>query len=193
MKPPTHIFKDFLTQPVPLSCPKAAVIGRSIAFDGEHVTSRLIRMANRKIIFEPCRSNLFVDLVPKSLDEIRHGLFKRGVRILGRRDLLFKDSRLSILQKSLEDPRSFTPRSIEIDVSCCERCKDLAATARPREQHVQASLAPLARNRTKGHPVETCAWDTRPVADRNEDDIAFVTLHVFKVLHENVFGLTFLQ
>ena len=69
MKPPTHIFKDFLTQPVPLSCPKAAVIGRSIAFDGEHIASRLIRMANHKINFEPCRSNLFVDLVPKSLDE----------------------------------------------------------------------------------------------------------------------------
>src|SRR5271166_2877295 len=149
MKPPAHVFQNFLTQPVPLSCPKAAVIGRSVAFDGQDVASRLIRMANRKINFEPCRSNLFVDLVPKSLDEIRHRLFKRKVGILGRRDLLFTDSRLSILQKSLEDPRSFTPRSIEIDVCCCERCKDLAATACPRKQHVQASLAPLARNRTK--------------------------------------------
>jgi hypothetical protein len=37
MKPPTHIFKDFLTQPVPLSCPKADVIGRSVALDGKSI------------------------------------------------------------------------------------------------------------------------------------------------------------
>ena len=134
------------------------MIGRPITFDGEHVAARLIGMANSKIDLEPRRPNLFVDLVPrpsiKATRSPRNGESASSDVGCAPREL----ARLGILQKSLEDPRSFTLRAIEIDIAGCKGYKDLAATARPRKEHIEAALASFLRNGAKGHAVETCTW-----------------------------------
>ena len=64
------------------------MIGRSVAFDREHVAPWLIGMADGKIDLEAGGPNLFVDLVAEALHEGGDGLLERRVRVFGRRDAL---------------------------------------------------------------------------------------------------------
>ena len=69
MKAPTHIFKDFLTQPVALPRPETTMIGRAVAFDGKHVATRLVSTADSKVNLETGRADLLVDFVAAPFDK----------------------------------------------------------------------------------------------------------------------------
>ena len=49
------------------------------------------------------------------------------------------------------------------------------------------ALAAVGGHRTEVHAVEASAGLTWTVADRNNDMVAFVSLHVFQVFHERFF------
>ena len=76
MKAPTHVFENFLTQAVPLPRPEAAMIGRAVAFNREHVLARLLPMADSQVDLEPRRSDLLVDLVAESTDKLGYSLLE---------------------------------------------------------------------------------------------------------------------
>jgi hypothetical protein len=54
-------------------------------------------------------------------------------------------------------------------------------------KHVEAALAAVCAQRTEAH-WHPAAEDVGTVANRYEDDVALVTLHVFQVLHEEGLG-----
>ena len=77
VQPPAESFKDFLPQPVPVTCNEARVIGRSIAFDSERPRSRAFRVCDRHV--DPVAEVTDLRLNDKSptTDRLEHLFFKR--------------------------------------------------------------------------------------------------------------------
>ena len=82
VKPPAKIFQDFLPQPVPLACPKRGMVGRPVAFNCQHETAELIRMAHAKINLEPGGPDLLFHPVSQILNGGGDILLKGRVEVL---------------------------------------------------------------------------------------------------------------
>ena len=63
VKSPAEILQYLLTQSVPLASPQSAVVGSSIALNGQDITSRLVGITNRKVNAKSCGAHLGVNRV----------------------------------------------------------------------------------------------------------------------------------
>ena len=73
----------------------------------------------------------------------------------------------------------------EVNVICTDGRKHDAALLSARDQHIQPAFTAIGRKWAEAHGK--LAIGAAPVTHRNHDRIAFITLDVFEVLHEEGF------
>ena len=158
------------------------MVACAVAFHSQQEAALVIRIVYGQVDLEPGRSDLRLDAVPVSLQ--RHGdrLFERAVHRCTGHDRHVHLSRLGELQEPLQHSRPRVPCHVEADVGVPDRCEDPALLPCPGEEHVEPALAAFARDgaETLGH----VAAGVLAVTDRNEHHVAFVTLDILKILHE---------
>jgi hypothetical protein len=184
VKPPAEIFENLLAQAVAFPRPKGRMVGCPIAFDGEHIAARSCRIAYREVDLKSRRADLRLDLIAEALDRFGDGGFEGGIEIRAGLAAFLKDPGFRILKKALEYARAFPACPFKIDVPGAKRHEDLATNTRAGEEDIQAPFAALRRYGAERHAIERLASLARPVADRDQDHVALVPLHVFEILDE---------
>ena len=90
---------------------------------------------------------------------------------------------LSILKEVLQALYALSLRAAQIDLITGHRREDQHFTASATDGYIEATLTPCLIQRAKVHtdlPRSICT-----IADREEDDITLITLHILKVLDED--------
>src|SRR3954451_16365037 len=90
VKPPSQVFENILSKSIAFASPNRAMVGGPIAFYGEYVAARSIRLPNSEVDQEASRTDLRIGQIAKAADYVGHVLFEWRVSIAaGRR--VFQD------------------------------------------------------------------------------------------------------
>ena len=92
-------------------------------------------------------------------------------------------STLGIFKERLQVFHALSARAVEVDILSPKRREDLHLIACTRNSNIQASLASIAVERTEVHRNLTKLVAT--IADREEDNIALIALHILQVLYKD--------
>ncbi len=188
---PAKMFQNILTQTVPLPGPQSTVIGRAITLNRKDIGARPVRMADAEIDPEPSRSNLRVSQKAVPPDHIGNVLLKGRVCVQAGRRHFFRAAILGKLEKALKDAWTFPSRAAQIHITRIKRREHFAANPGAREQHIEPPFATFAIDRPKRHAGEPPAGHDWTISNADEDNVAFIALHIFDILDKRVFGLPF--
>ncbi len=161
------------------------MVGSTVTLDPEHEAPPLLRVQYAQIDAKSRYADLRHDLVAAAADRARDRFLERTVEI-GRIDLAGGDlSGLGEMQEFAQHARS-TRLGVGRNIAGRDRREHDALPPRARDQHIEAPLPAVLRYRpeTGRHPPLRVGT----VADRDEDDVAFVALDCFEVLDEQAFA-----
>ena len=160
----------------------------AVALDSQNVPPAPRRISNPQIDEEPGGSHLGVDIEVHGPHPGRDRLLEGGVGLASAHPGDLDIPGLRVLQERLERLDFPGPRPPQVQLRPHEVGVHDAASARPRDQHVQAPFASLLIQRPEGHR-QVDAVDLA-VADADQDHVALVALHVLQILHEEgLFGV----
>ena len=183
-EPPAQPGQHAVAQPHPVAAGGAGGVAGTVAFDAEREIGPLPFAQHAQI--DPAAGVADPPLYSETVlfQKLRDGFHKTVVlfrhRRAGQRDFAVA---FGVLQEVFQMGRAGGPGSAEVYVGVADRTYHQHLFAGAGDRDVQPPFAALPVQRAEVH--RELPLPVAGVADRKDDHVALIALHVFQILHEN--------